>query len=144
MRKLSLVVSLLAGTIGLASGGSAEEGETWNSDHMQTRYRSVLSAESRAPEVSGENRYAAPTAKPTPQYVSEGYLQTDPGRVWGPERSTRGGSREPSWAVNHKVTSTSSSEDGLQVGGTRRSGPEGARPGAGSSKLRRRASSRAR
>ena len=127
--------------IGASPAHAQASGEAWNSDHMRSQYRSVLSAPSRpAPELSGTSRFqvAGPddTAK-TRQHVEETTLPTNSWRQWGPSTSRSSGSQQPSWARNHKDT-TPSSGSSLSVGGARRAKPEGSRPNAGTSQLRRR------
>ena len=63
---IGLMVFLLAmGATGASGEGTATEGETWDHRHMQTRYRSVLSAESRRTDVSGSDRYGRIATPPT-------------------------------------------------------------------------------
>ncbi len=59
MRRASWAIGLMVFLLApMASAeGAKSEGERWDHRHMKTRYRSVLSAESRRTDVSGADRY---------------------------------------------------------------------------------------
>ena len=76
---IGLMVFLLAPMA--SAEGEKSEGERWDHRHMKTRYRSVLSAESRRTDVSGTDRYDR-IATPSTAAEEAGEEAEDLATVW--------------------------------------------------------------